>query len=54
MSETIATVLTEAEHALGGASDSPRLDAEILLAHVLDVARSHLRDRKSTRLNSSH
>ena len=30
-----------------------RVDAELLLAHVLGVARMQL-DRKSTRLNSSH
>ena len=39
---TIAGVLAEARRRLDGNSDSPRLDAEILLAHALQVDRSHL------------
>lgn len=43
MPTTIATLLKTAEARLTGLSDSPRLDAEILLAHCLEVNRSHLR-----------
>ena len=39
---TIARVLTDAATALTQVSDSPRLDAEILLAHELRVPRSYL------------
>lgn len=38
----IATALSEATEALGGVSESPRLDAELLLATALDVPRSYL------------
>lgn len=40
---TIAETLQEAERRLAETSDFPRLDAEVLLAHVLEVDRSHLR-----------
>ncbi|MEO7247989.1 MAG: peptide chain release factor N(5)-glutamine methyltransferase [Novosphingobium sp.] len=39
---TIALALREATEALEGKSDSPRLDAELLMAHVLGVSRSDL------------
>ena len=39
---TLATALRAAEQRLVSASDSPRLDAEVLLAHVLDKPRSYL------------
>jgi len=38
----IAAALRGAERALGASSDSPRLDAEVLLAHALGKPRSHL------------
>lgn len=38
----IAAVLQAAASRLGGRSDNPRLDAEILLAHVIGKSRSHL------------
>ncbi len=39
---TIALAIREATAALDGKSDSPRLDAELLMAHVLGVSRSEL------------
>lgn len=39
---SIAGLLHRAERRLIGTSDSPRLDAELLLTHVLDRPRSHL------------
>ncbi len=39
---SIAVLLHRAERRLIGTSDSPRLDAELLLAHVLGRPRSHL------------
>jgi release factor glutamine methyltransferase len=39
---SITTAIKEAANALHGRSDSPRLDAEILLARVLDLPRSAL------------
>lgn len=38
----IAELLRWSEQRLAGASDSPRLDTELLLAHALDRPRSHL------------
>jgi release factor glutamine methyltransferase len=38
----IATVLRDAVKSLERISDSPRLDAELLLARALDVPRSYL------------
>lgn len=40
--KTIESVLADATSGLAGISDSPRLDAEILLAWVLGAPRSHL------------
>jgi release factor glutamine methyltransferase len=42
MSATVATLLRMASKQLGKNSPTPRLDAEILLAHVLETPRSHL------------
>ncbi|HVA54673.1 MAG TPA: peptide chain release factor N(5)-glutamine methyltransferase [Gammaproteobacteria bacterium] len=42
MGATIATLLRVASKELGKSTPSPRLDAEILLAHVLETPRSHL------------
>ena len=39
---TIESVLSDATRELAGVSDSPRLDAETLLAWVMDTPRSHL------------
>ncbi|MDH3847350.1 MAG: peptide chain release factor N(5)-glutamine methyltransferase [Gammaproteobacteria bacterium] len=39
---TIHAVLEDATRRLGALSDSPRLDAELLLARVIDVPRSYL------------
>lgn len=39
---TIALALREAAEALAATSDTPRLDAELLMAHVLGVSRSDL------------
>ena len=38
----IATALADAARRLSGASDTPRLDAELLMAHVLGIARDRL------------
>ncbi len=43
MTASLATLLDEAATRLADASESPRLDAELLLAHVLGKPRSHLR-----------
>jgi release factor glutamine methyltransferase len=40
--KTIESALADAANRLAGSSDSPRLDAETLLACVLDAPRSHL------------
>ncbi len=42
MMTTVSEELRLAEHALAGVSDTPRLDAEILLAHALGVGRAGL------------
>jgi release factor glutamine methyltransferase len=39
---TIALAIREAADALAGCSDTPRLDAELLMAHILGVSRSDL------------
>ncbi len=39
---TIERALAEAAERLAGVSESPRLDAEVLLAWILDVSRSYL------------
>jgi release factor glutamine methyltransferase len=39
---SVASALRDATALLGGASDTPRLDAELLLAHVLGVDRARL------------
>lgn len=39
---TIEEALIQTAARLGGSSDSPRLDAEVLLAHALQVSRTHL------------
>ncbi len=56
MSETvtIAEALAAATHALRGRSDSPRLDAQLLLAKVLGVARSALIARGEEPLAADH
>lgn len=45
MSATIGTILNLAGRQLAGASASPRLDAEVLLAHVLETSRSQMLTR---------
>lgn len=40
---SIARTLAAASEKLGSVSSSPRLDAELLLAHCLEASRSHLR-----------
>lgn len=40
--ETIADAVSQATNALSPVSDSPRLDAELLLARAIDVPRSYL------------
>jgi release factor glutamine methyltransferase len=39
---TVAEALNDAAHRLSGASDTPRLDAELLMAHALGVSRERL------------
>ena len=39
---TVALAIREAAEALAGCSDTPRLDAELLMAHILGVSRSDL------------
>lgn len=51
MSVSIATLLNRAGAELAPASPTPRLDAEILLAHVLEMPRSHLFARPEQRLD---
>ncbi len=51
---TIAAALRDAARRLAQASDTPRLDAELLMAHALGVSRSelllhHMRDSTQTR-----
>ncbi|MBW3566908.1 MAG: peptide chain release factor N(5)-glutamine methyltransferase [Proteobacteria bacterium] len=40
---TLRELLADAMHRLSGVGDTPRLDAELLLAHALDRPRTHLR-----------
>lgn len=42
MPATLKTLLQLGQQRLAASSDSPRLDAEILLCHVLQVSRAHL------------
>lgn len=49
MPPTLAELLAAATAALAPASESPRLDAELLLAHALDAPRSRLRGAPETR-----
>ncbi len=51
--QTFLSLLTEAETRLQAASDSPRLDAEVLLAHALGRDRSHLRAHPEAVLDAS-
>ena len=51
MAVTVATLLRMAGKELSKTSPTPRLDAEILLAHVLNVPRSHLYARPEQRLD---
>lgn len=51
MGVSIATLLNRAGAELAPASPTPRLDAEILLAHVLEMPRSHLFARPEQRLD---
>lgn len=53
MGATIATLLRMASKELGKSTPSPRLDAEILLAHVLETPRSHLHARPEQRVEDS-
>ncbi len=53
MSASIATLLRMASKELGKTSPTPRLDAEILLAHVLETPRSHLHARPEQRVDDS-
>ena len=48
MPRTLSELLTAATATLAPASDSPRLDAELLLAHALAVPRSRLRTDPGT------
>src|SRR5256885_8188542 len=50
---TLAALLTDAETRLKGASESPRLDAELLLVHALGTSRSHLRAHPEAGLDAS-
>jgi release factor glutamine methyltransferase len=51
MGATIATLLRMASKELGKSSPTPRLDAEILLGHVLATSRSHLHAHPEQRLD---
>ncbi len=50
MGVSIATLLSMASSELSKTSPSPRLDAEVLLAHVLETPRSHLHARPEQRV----
>ena len=52
--ETISEAIKRARRRLGDASDSPRLDAELLLCHVLDASRSQLLARLREQLTPEH
>jgi len=49
---TLAAALTDAALSLDGASDSPRLDAEVLLAYALRRERSHLHAHPDAQLET--
>lgn len=49
---SIQTLLTAASQQLANSSDSPALDAEVLLSHVLKKNRSYLRAWPENRLNT--
>lgn len=42
MAATLGQAIQHASDSLNGISDSPKLDAELLLCHVLDCSRTHL------------
>jgi release factor glutamine methyltransferase len=42
MITTLNTLLQQGQQQLAGSSESPRLDAEVLLGHILQVSRAHL------------
>ena len=42
MITTLNTLLQQGQQQLTGSSESPRLDAEVLLGHILQVSRAHL------------
>lgn len=50
--ESIESSLQKAAFSLHGLSDSPRLDAEVLLAHVIKQSRAHLRAWPERRLET--
>lgn len=50
MSKQISTILQSAVYQLGAVSDSPQLDAELLLAHVLNLTRTQLLMRNKENL----
>lgn len=50
-SQTIEQALAEAKNLLSVVADNPVLEAEILLAHVLDASRSYLHTWRETKLN---
>lgn len=47
----VSETLAAAVRALGSANETPRLEAEVLLAHVLDIDRAALRARPETELS---
>ena len=49
--ETIQQALAEAKNLLSVVTDNPLLEAEMLLAHVLDTTRSYLYKWCDTKLN---
>jgi len=53
MGATIATLLRMASKELGKTSPSARLDAEVLLAHVLETPRNYLHARPEQRVDDS-
>lgn len=53
MRQTLREALRRAAGRLEGRSDSPRLDAEVLLAHVLGKPRSHLHAWPETELDEA-
>jgi release factor glutamine methyltransferase len=52
LAATLAATLTDAALRLEGSSDSPRLDAEVLLAHALRRERSHLHAHADAQLET--